>query len=52
MKYPWVSISILGIWASSALIIIAREDVQPEYILALALASTIVIGLIGFRTPK
>ncbi|MBI2175353.1 MAG: hypothetical protein HYU35_01310 [Parcubacteria group bacterium] len=52
MKYPWVSISILGIWIASAIVVAKRADTAPEVILAIALASTIVVSFIGFRTPR
>lgn len=52
MKYPWVSLSILSIWAASAIIIIARSDAEPAYILGLTLVSTIILVAIGFRAPK
>ena len=52
MKYPWVSITILAIWIASALVIIGRDEVRPEYVLSLTLISTIIIGLLGFRSPK
>jgi len=50
MKYPWVSISILSIWMAAATIIIARADARAEYVLALALFSTIVLVIVGFRS--
>lgn len=52
MKYPWVSFSILSIWLASAVIIISRTDARAEYILALALFSTVVLVMVGFRSPQ
>jgi len=51
MKYPWVSIAIIGVWLGSALAIWAREDVTVENILLIAMFTTLVIAFIGFRTP-
>lgn len=52
MKYPWVSISILSIWLAAATIIIARADARVEYVLALALFSTVVLVVVGFRSAS
>ena len=52
MKYPWVSVAIVGVWLGSTLAIWAREDVNVENILLLAMTTTLVIAFIGFRTPS
>ena len=52
MKYPWVSMSIIGVWLGSAIAIWAREDISVEKILLIAMATTLVIAFIGFKTPK
>ena len=36
MKYPWVSMSIIGVWLGSAIAIWAREDISVEKILLIA----------------
>ncbi|MBI4059550.1 hypothetical protein HY406_00625 [Candidatus Giovannonibacteria bacterium] len=51
MKYPWVAISIIGVWLGSAIAIWAREDIKVENILLIAMLTTLVIAFIGFRTP-
>lgn len=52
MKYPWVSLAIIGVWLGSALAIWARSDINVENILLIAMVTTLVIAFIGFRTPK
>ena len=52
MKYPWVSMAIIGVWLGSAIAIWAREDISVENILLIAMATTLVIAFIGFKTPK
>ena len=52
MKYPWVGLSILIIWLVGAIIGIARKDVRIEYLLTLILVSTLILGFVGFRSPK
>ena len=52
MKYPWVSIAIIGVWLGSAIAIGAREDISVENILLIAMITTLVIAFIGFRTPS
>lgn len=52
MKYPWVSIAIIGVWVGSAVAIWAREDIKVENILLIAMLVTLVVAFIGFRTPR
>lgn len=52
MKYPWVSISIIGVWLGSAMAIWARQDIVVENILLIAMATTLFIAFVGFRTPS
>ena len=52
MKYPWVSIAIIGVWLGSSIAIGAREDISVENILLIAMITTLVIAFIGFRTPS
>ena len=51
MKYPWVSVAIIGVWLGSAIAIWARADIVVENILLLAMLTTIIMAFIGFRTP-
>jgi len=44
--------SIIGVWLGSALTIWARSDAQVENILLIAMGTTLVIAVIGFKTPK
>lgn len=52
MKYPWVSLAIIGVWLGSAVAIWTREDASPEKIFAIAMVTTIVLAIIGFKSPK
>ena len=52
MKYPWVSVAIIGVWVGSAVAIWALEDISVENILLIAMTTTLVIAFIGFRTPR
>ena len=52
MKYPWVSLAIIGVWLGSAMAILAREDIVVENILLIAMVTTLAIAFIGFKTPK
>ncbi len=52
MKYPWVAISIIGVWLGSSIAIWAREDISVENILLIAMVTTLAIAFIGFRTPR
>ncbi|MBI2122495.1 MAG: hypothetical protein HYT98_05290 [Candidatus Sungbacteria bacterium] len=52
MKYPWVSLSILGIWIATAMIVAGRADVAAEWVLAISLITTVVVAYVGFKSPE
>lgn len=52
MKYPWTAISIIVIWLATTLIVIKRPGLDINTILLITFIGTIIIALIGFRTPK
>lgn len=52
MKYPWVSISIIGLWLTAAYIILQQENVNIVYILVIVTVATIILSIIGLRPPK
>jgi hypothetical protein len=52
MKYTWISIAIIAIWVLSALVIGARPQSDPEYVFSIAAFGTIILAILGFRTPK
>jgi len=51
MKYPWTAISLTTIWLATTYIIIARPGLRVNQILLITLVGTIIIALIGFRSP-
>ncbi len=52
MKYPWVTFAILSIWLAATVILVYRPDTRVEYILGLALFSTVILVAFGFRSPQ
>ena len=51
MKYPWTALSLIIVWISTTYIVIKNHNLNVYYILLVTLVGTIVIALIGFRTP-
>lgn len=51
MKYPWTALSLIIIWIATTYIVIKNQNLEVNYILLITLVGTIIISLIGFRTP-
>ncbi|MEK7505123.1 MAG: hypothetical protein AAB589_02475 [Patescibacteria group bacterium] len=51
MKYPWTALALIIIWLATTYIIINQPNLEVNKILLITLIGTIVIALIGFRTP-
>ena len=51
MKYPWTALSLIIIWVATTYIVLNNHNLNVNYILLITLAGTIIISLIGFRTP-
>ncbi|MBI5138687.1 MAG: hypothetical protein HZA95_02720 [Candidatus Vogelbacteria bacterium] len=51
MKYPWTAISLTVIWLSTTYMIIKQPSLHVNQILLITLIGTIIIALIGFRSP-
>ncbi|QQG46005.1 MAG: hypothetical protein HYY55_03495 [Candidatus Niyogibacteria bacterium] len=52
MKYPWLAITIVIIWLMAAYTILARDAVKPDYIIGIAIAASLILGIWGLRAPK
>lgn len=52
MKYPWVTIAILGIWFASAIVLGARKEVDPVAVYVIMMIATVSMAFIGFRSPR
>jgi hypothetical protein len=52
MKYPWISVTIIVIWFMATFTILSRAESNPEYILAVSLIASAILGVWGFRRPK
>lgn len=52
MKYPWIAITIVVIWFMATFTILSRAESNPEYILAVSLIASAILGIWGFRRPK
>lgn len=52
MKYAWISIAIVAIWLLSSWVVAARPRSSPEYVFSIAAFGTIVLAVLGFRTPR
>ncbi|MEK7085314.1 MAG: hypothetical protein AAB904_02170 [Patescibacteria group bacterium] len=52
MKYAWISVAIVAIWLLSALVIAVRPSASPEYVLSIAAFGTVVLAVLGFRSPR
>ncbi len=52
MRYPWISLSVLGIWIVSSIIAVVRPEVKLEYVFGYTFFSTIVLVAVGFRVSK
>ena len=51
MKYPWTALSITIIWLATTYIILKRPGLEVNTILLISFIGTIIISLIGFRSP-
>jgi len=51
MKYPWTALSLIIIWVATTYVVIKNRNLNVNYILLVTLVGTIIISLIGFRTP-
>lgn len=51
MKYPWTALSLIIIWLATTYIVINQKQLEVNKILLITLAGTVIIALIGFRTP-
>ncbi len=51
MKYPWTAISLTVIWLATTYIVIQKQGLQVNQILLITLIGTVIIALIGFRSP-
>ena len=51
MKYPWTALSLIIIWVATTYVVIKNHNLNVNYILLITLVGTIVIALIGVRTP-
>jgi len=51
MKYPWTALSLIIIWVATTYVVIKNHNLDVNYILLITLVGTIVVALIGFRTP-
>jgi len=52
MRYAWISIAIVAIWLLSAWVIAVRPQSSPEYVLSIAAFGTVILAILGFRTPR
>ncbi len=52
MKYPWTAISITVVWFATTYMLIRRPGLEVNMILVTTFIGTIIIALIGFRSPK
>ncbi len=52
MKYPWIGITIIIIWALAAYVIWLRPEANIFVILGTTVAASLVLGVWGFRPPK
>jgi len=51
MKYPWTALSITVIWLVTTYIIVNRAGLHVNSILLTTLVGTIIISVIGFKSP-
>ncbi|MBU2219241.1 hypothetical protein KKG15_02000 [Patescibacteria group bacterium] len=52
MKYPYVAISLIILWAGTTVMILKNSSINVSYFLLVALIGTIIISVIGFRPPR
>ena len=52
MRYPWISLTILLVWAMTTYTAITAKTVDINMLVYVALASTVIIGYFGFRVPR
>ena len=52
MKYPWTAISIIVIWLSTTYVLYKHPGLDVNTMLLIVFIGTVIIALIGFRTPK
>ncbi|MBI2097686.1 MAG: hypothetical protein HYT46_02015 [Candidatus Vogelbacteria bacterium] len=51
MKYPWTALSLIIIWIATTYIVVKTAGLNVNYILLVTLTGTVIISLIGFRSP-
>ncbi|MEK7621797.1 MAG: hypothetical protein AAB415_01325 [Patescibacteria group bacterium] len=51
MKYPWTALSLIIIWVATTYVVIKNRNLNANYVLLVTLVGTIVIAMIGFRSP-
>lgn len=52
MKYPYVAIALIILWAGTTVMILKNTSINVSYFLLVALIGTIIISVIGFRPPR
>lgn len=51
MKYPWTALSLIIIWVATTYIVVKNSNLNVNYVLLVTLVGTVIVSLIGFRTP-
>ncbi len=51
MKYPWTALSITVIWLVTTYVIVNRPGLHVNAMLVTTLVGTIIISIIGFKSP-
>ena len=49
MKYSWATFVILGIWSAIMVMVIGRDNTQPEQMFLFATVATLIISFLGYR---
>ena len=52
MKYASISIAIVGIWIIVTIAILLRDNISPVSMTFIALANTVWLALLGFRSLR
>ncbi|MBT3282676.1 hypothetical protein HN375_00735 [bacterium] len=50
MRYPWIALTILGIWLPIAVLILKEPRLDPTLLYSLGVFISVVLAMIGFRS--
>lgn len=50
MRYPWVGLSIFGVWIAIAVILAVNKNIDASFLYIIGVAVSVVFAMVGFRS--